>query len=59
MVTTMMATELRKTGSGHEAYHYSSLVRDRLCEVDVATCEKTDGVATGYGNTHLLEHNYC
>jgi hypothetical protein len=55
----MVATELRKTGSGHEAYRCSSLVRDRLCGGDVANCEQTDGVAKGYGNTHLLEHNYC
>jgi hypothetical protein len=40
MVTTMMATELRKTGSGHEAYHCSSLVRGGLCGADVATCEQ-------------------
>jgi hypothetical protein len=59
MVTTMMATELRKTGSGNEAFHCFSLVRDRLCGVDVATCKQTDGVAKGFGNTHLLEHNYC
>jgi hypothetical protein len=54
MVTTMMATELMKTGPGNEAYHCSSLVGGRLCGVDVwLLVDKTDGVATGYGNTHL------
>jgi hypothetical protein len=54
MVTTMMATELTKTGSGNEAYHCSSLVRGRLRGVDVwLLVDETDGVATGCGNTHL------